>query len=257
MGGGGEGAAWVEGRVVTVRRCRELVGDEAQEREAGLLRLNSEGREAAAMVERVRGEVEAWRVQLEEAARCLAVVQAWTARHSQQAEVPHQALRRQVLQEVRQEVQVEQGVKTKKPPLPSKPPKPAPSVGQVAYLTLAQFEAVPKYMKGRTTYEVLNQAVDELNTALQEKYTFLANRMADLPNRTAKKRHQALRAQESKDTKGAHFVTAEELRHSAHLKSETGRRSLLTILRHFGLTREIRGPGSIVRFAVARPGRWE
>ena len=69
MVGVGEVAAWVEERVGTVRRCRELVGDEAQEREAALLRLNSEGREAAAMVGRVRDEVEAWRGQLQEAAR--------------------------------------------------------------------------------------------------------------------------------------------------------------------------------------------
>ena len=56
----------------------------------------------------------------------------------------------------------------------------------------------------------------------------------------------------SQDTKGVHFVTSEELRECSHLKSETGRRSLLTILRHFGLVREVRGPGSIVRFAVVR-----
>ena len=61
-------------------------------------------------------------------------------------------------------------------------------------------------------------------------------------------------------------------RDSTHLKSETGRRSLLTILRfqseklapnfhlltsrHFGLVREIRGPGSIVRFAVTKTCQW-
>ena len=53
-------------------------------------------------------------------------------------------------------------------------------------------------MKGRATYDVVNSAVDELNSALTEKYRFLGGRMADLPNPRAKKRHQALRAQESK-----------------------------------------------------------
>ena len=119
----------------------------------------------------------------------------------------------------------------KKPALPEAPKRPKATIGQVAFLTLAQFDAIPKYMKGRVTYEGVNAAVEELNVALVEKYTFLGGKMADLPNHKAKKRYhslltgntnelldqypryQALRAQESKDTKGVHFVTSEELRY--------------------------------------------
>ena len=213
--------------------------------------------------------------------RCLSVVRAWTARHGLQAEVPQQALRK--VQHLAKEAPKEQpGAQAKGAGAGAKgagakgaastaasQPRTLPSIAQVAYITLVQFDTIPKYMKGRATYEVINAAVDELNSALTEKYRFLGGRMADLPNPRAKKRHQALRAQESKvrnapspnapcsmihsqDTKGVHFVTAEELRECSHLKSETGRRSLLTILRHFGLVREVRGPGSIVRFAVVR-----
>ena len=110
-----------------------------------------------------------------------------------------------------------------------------PSTGQVSYLTLPQFEAIPKYMKGRATYDQINTAVDEMNSALSEKYSFLSGRMANLPNPKAKKRYQALKAQDTKDTKGIHFVTAEELRESSHLKAEGNRRNLLTILRSSSL----------------------
>ena len=67
--------------------------------------------------------------------------------------------------------------------------RPKATIGQVAFLTVAQFDAIPKYMKGRVTYEGVNAAVEELNLALVEKYTFLGGRMADLPNPKAKKRY--------------------------------------------------------------------
>ena len=61
---------------------------------------------------------------------------------------------------------------------------------------------------------------------------------------------QELRTMETKDTKGVYFVVADDLRGGASLKNETNRRTVFPILRHLQLTREIRGPGSIVRFAV-------
>ena len=61
---------------------------------------------------------------------------------------------------------------------------------------------------------------------------------------------QELRTLETKDTKGVYFVVADDLRGGACLKNETNRRTVFPILRHLQLTREIRGPGSVVRFAV-------
>ena len=211
--------------------------------------------------------------------RCIAWTKTWAERQkNQENEIPPLALRKHQAssrQDCKQEVKkLATKSDAKKPPLLAESLKrPKATIGQVAFLTLAQFDAIPKYMKGRVTYEGVNAAVEELNVALVEKYTFLGGKMADLPNPKAKKRYhsllngnmnklldqypryQALRAQESKDTKGVHFVTSEELRYiqfffslkllpsrfflhfciifrdSTHLKSETGRRSLLTILR--------------------------
>lgn len=254
--------AHFEGRIEAIGKCRELVGDHPEEREEVLLLLNREVREVEKEASDCEERLQGWKDQLEAAERCIAWTKTWTDRQkNQENEIPTLALRKHQTS-ARQDGKEEQlkvkkvvtksGSDNKKPTVPEAPKRPKATIGQVAFLTLAQFDAIPKYMKGRVTYEGVNAAVDELNVALVEKYTFLGGKMADLPNPKAKKRYQALRAQESKDTKGVHFVTSDELRDSTHLKSETGRRSLLTILRHFGLVREIRGPGSIVRFAVTK-----
>ena len=130
-------------------------------------------------------------------------------------------------------------------------PKPRVNVGQVAYLTVDEFAKIPKYMKGRAQYETLTNTVDEMNNIIIAKYTFLSRPLKEL-NPVEKKRRNVLRSQESADTKGVFFVTAEELKDGTLLKSETGRRNLLTILRHFHRVREIRGPGSLTRYAVAK-----
>ena len=59
-----------------------------------------------------------------------------------------------------------------------------------------------------------------------------------------------MKSQESRDTRGIHFLVAEDLKTSDTLKTESARRNIFAILRHYQLIREIRGPGSIVRFAV-------
>lgn len=125
-------------------------------------------------------------------------------------------------------------------------------LNHVNYLTLAEFESIPKYMKGRVQYDTLKTAVDDLNSAMETKYTFLARTFANMSSLSEKKRYKLFRSQESKaTTKGVHFVTADDLKDCSVLRSETNRRTLLTILRHLKKTREIRGPGSIVRYAAA------
>ena len=115
-------------------------------------------------------------------------------------------------------------------------------------MTMQEYEAIPKYMKGRTQYQTLGTAVTELNTALESKYTFLSRPFASLPKPADKKRYKVMKSQETKDTRGLYFVTADDLKECALMKSEFNRRNLLTVLRHFQKIREIRGPGSIVRW---------
>ena len=59
-----------------------------------------------------------------------------------------------------------------------------------------------------------------------------------------------MKSQESRDTRGTYFLVADDLKKCDQLKTESARRNVFAILRHFQLIREIRGPGSIIRFAV-------
>ena len=69
-------------------------------------------------------------------------------------------------------------------------PKIAPtaSVPKLRYLTLPEFEDIPKYMKGRWSYDGFNCAVDEFNNALNKRYTFLAKGFQAMASVANKKR---------------------------------------------------------------------
>jgi len=131
-------------------------------------------------------------------------------------------------------------------------PKIAPtaSVPKLRYLTLPEFEDIPKYMKGRWSYDGFNCAVDEFNNALNKRYTFLAKGFQAMASVANKKRFKEMKSQESRDTRGIYFLVADDLKKCDQLKTESARRNVFAILRHFQLIREIRGPGSIIRFAV-------
>jgi len=130
----------------------------------------------------------------------------------------------------------------------NKSQKKAEKFSRVQYLTIDEFESTPKFMKGRIKYEMACTAVDELNSALETKYNFLAKPFSSYTGLSDKNRYRMLKSQENESTKGNKFVTADDLKTSNLLKTETNRRNFLTILRHFKKVREIRGPGNIVRF---------
>ena len=65
-----------------------------------------------------------------------------------------------------------ENAQTKKSVGASKAPPPV-GFPRLAYLTVQEFQSVPKYMKGRFTYDMFNQIVDEYNSALEEKYEFM------------------------------------------------------------------------------------
>ena len=122
-------------------------------------------------------------------------------------------------------------------------------VTHVSHLTLEQFDKVPKYMKGRLSYDNLSLAVEEFNKCVSAKYQFLAKPISNLGLKDKKKRN-ILRSQEQPQLKNRHFVTIDELKDYTMFKTEASRKSIITVLRHFQKIREVRGPGAIVRFVV-------
>ena len=63
----------------------------------------------------------------------------------------------------------------------STPPK-------VPYLTLGQFNSVPKYMKGRWNYDQINTCIDEFNESMEARYTFLGKGFQPKASIAVKKR---------------------------------------------------------------------
>ena len=122
-------------------------------------------------------------------------------------------------------------------------------VSSVEYLTVQEFDKIPKYMKGRLNYDSLTLAVKEFNQCLEAKYQFLSQPLNSLGLKD-KKRRNLLKAQDKPELKSKQFITADDLKQFSMFKTEQSKKSIFTVLRHFQRIREVRGPGPIVRFVV-------
>ncbi|XP_067667220.1 spindle and kinetochore-associated protein 1-like [Haliotis asinina] len=130
----------------------------------------------------------------------------------------------------------------------SRPMKEVVYCPPIEYLTVDEFDTVPKYMKGRLTYNQLNSVIDDLNKTFQAKYKILKMKRTKLSD-VNRKRYETFKLQESKDCKDTFFVVEGDMKEFAKMKMDAISRSMLTVLRHCGRIREIRG-GGITRFAI-------
>nr|ACO11225.1 Spindle and kinetochore-associated protein 1 [Caligus rogercresseyi] len=130
-----------------------------------------------------------------------------------------------------------------------KPKKPS-SIPCLTPIKLPEFDSIPTYMKGRLSYQGLNSACQEFNAVLTTKYTFLLQGFNPNANLKTKNKYHDYKKLETKDTKGVFFLVLEDFRTCPSFKTDSSRKIIFTILRHFKKMREIRGPGPIVRYAV-------
>ncbi|XP_072050449.1 SKA complex subunit 1-like [Amphiura filiformis] len=121
-------------------------------------------------------------------------------------------------------------------------------VPQMEILTIDEFNSVPKYMKGRLSYNIINSMVDGINLTLTTKYDLMHKVPSKLTEAKRKKYHK-FKEQENKNTKGVFFFIDDDFKNYSKLKYDNTARSIITILRHVGRLREIRG-GGVTRFAV-------
>ncbi|XP_018022486.1 spindle and kinetochore-associated protein 1-like [Hyalella azteca] len=120
---------------------------------------------------------------------------------------------------------------------------------QFAYITVEEFDEVPKYIKGRLQYGQINQMVDQMNKALAAKYALLRRPRSKL-SVSEMKLVSALRSQSNEQTKGRVFVCCDDLKRWSDVKMDSTHRSMLTVLRTARKCQEIRGPASLIRYAV-------
>ncbi|KAF2355267.1 Spindle and kinetochore-associated protein 1 [Trinorchestia longiramus] len=123
------------------------------------------------------------------------------------------------------------------------------STARFLYITIQEFEDVPKYVRGRLKYEQVNEMVDDLNKALTEKYALLRRPRSKL-SVPDMKLVNFLRSQNNASTKDRVFVSSDDLKRWSDVKLDSTKRSMLTVLRVARKCQEIRGPASLIRYTV-------
>ncbi|XP_065181014.1 spindle and kinetochore-associated protein 1-like [Sycon ciliatum] len=124
----------------------------------------------------------------------------------------------------------------------------AHSLPALTYITLAEFNDVPKYIRGRLAYDSVNMAVECLNQAYSFKYQLIAVPKSQLTDAEIKKR-KAYRAQEMKDVEGKHFITDHDIRTTTSFKVDTQGRAIIALLRHCKRLKEVHG-GGFTRYVI-------
>ncbi|XP_071370571.1 SKA complex subunit 1-like, partial [Centroberyx affinis] len=121
-------------------------------------------------------------------------------------------------------------------------------IREMEFITTPEFESIPQYMKGRVSYEQLNAAVRSINTAVTGKYKIL-HQSAKTMNNNTRKLYQRFKDEETKDTKGQHFVVEADIREFTQMKVDKRFQGILNMLRHCQRLRELRG-GGLTRYLL-------
>ncbi|GFS07892.1 spindle and kinetochore-associated protein 1-like [Elysia marginata] len=135
-----------------------------------------------------------------------------------------------------------QSIEPTKPSVPQVPLVQMIGCQYLDFLTVDEFKTVPKYMKGRLTYDKVNSMIEKLDKVYIEKYKIRRLKKSSL-NDVNKKRLDAYRLQETEETKGLYFIVEQDIADFSSLKMDSVLRNIFTILRHCGLIFEIRGGG--------------
>lgn len=128
-------------------------------------------------------------------------------------------------------------------------PAPKPSnVPEILFLTIDEFEKVPKYLKGRATYDKINAFIDVVNKVISQKYAIFKRKRSTLKKRDADLWNE-FNIQELKETKGLYFCVANDFKTFTGCVLDKVSLNMLTVLRHCGRIRELRTRG-ILRYVV-------
>lgn len=111
---------------------------------------------------------------------------------------------------------------------------------KLAYLTVEEFDQIPKYIKGRTSYDQVNNAIDEIHKVITAKYKILRLPRSAMGEPVMKK-YKAFKEAEIPDIEGEYFFIDDDLKTYSQMKMDSTGRAILTMLRHCSRLREVRG----------------
>lgn len=123
--------------------------------------------------------------------------------------------------------------------------------GQIAHLSISEFDALPKYLRGRLPLSKINAFIDDLNRICTDKYTLLAR--TNLAKLSVDQRQKVAewRSAELDDLADKFFITEADLKAKSAangaFKYDQVARNILTILRQVGRIKESRSAG-IIRY---------
>lgn len=142
------------------------------------------------------------------------------------------------------------GTKTdeNRPQNPEKVKKSKSFIKEMNIITIAEYEGIPQYMKGRVSYDQLNAAVRCINVAVSSKYKIVHQSLKTLNNHS-RKLQQRFKEHETKDTKGHFFIVEGDIREFTETKFDKKFQGILNMLRHCQRLKELRG-GGITRFVL-------
>lgn len=136
---------------------------------------------------------------------------------------------------------------------------PSPSViserlcDQIVPLSQAEFDQLPKYLKGRLTSPKINSFIQDFNRFISEKYTILLRSNPAKLSVDQRQKFFEWKAAETEELAGRNFLTETDLKAkngSGHFKFDQVARNILTILRQVGRIKEVRSAG-IIRYVIS------
>ncbi|XP_028658416.1 spindle and kinetochore-associated protein 1 [Erpetoichthys calabaricus] len=126
--------------------------------------------------------------------------------------------------------------------------KPWSNIKEMEFITMAEFEEIPGYMKGRLTYPQVNSVIQDFNKAVVGKYKIMQLPVKSL-NNASRKLLQRFKDEELKTTKGLYFIVDADIKEFTQMKVDKKFHGMLNILRHCRRMREVRD-GGLVRYIV-------
>nr|XP_019576619.1 PREDICTED: spindle and kinetochore-associated protein 1 [Rhinolophus sinicus] len=142
----------------------------------------------------------------------------------------------------------EEPVKVEEPACTKKPPKEVRNIKEMPFITSDEFNGIPAYMKCRLTYCQINDVIKEINKAVLAKYKILHQPKKSMSS-VARNLYHRFIDEETKDTKGHHFIVEADIKEFTALKVDKRFHMILNILRHCRRLSEVRG-GGLIRYVI-------
>lgn len=114
----------------------------------------------------------------------------------------------------------------------------------ISYISKNDFDSVPKYMRGRISYDEINAMIDKYNEVLNKKLAVCKKNESAKTKSTKTKSDMELllrwKEQSTPELEGQYFVNAEDFASLSDYKLSKKDFTILTILRHVKKIREVR-----------------